>query len=659
MLAVRHVEGQGWQYSDNQTWRSFNIQSGDRLLASIDFTNDTMTSLLGASGKVRGIDSGFAAGDLGFIADSWNGVTEAAASDPAIPDGEFEATGTYFVIDDSRFPKTQVGNLNRGIAVDDAATGTGFIMYSNENVHTRFGGAVWANSSEHLVAVRHNGTSWQFNTNYAWVNFTPVASDRLLAEVNFFADTAKSLQGQNGIVKGIAKGFVGGDLEFFADRWNGVANDGEFEVTGTFFTADAPLSVGELGRGVAVDDAATGTGFLMYSEQNLFTRFGTSDSGSPNAGVAANNAEHFVAVRFNAGVWQYNTDFAWADFTPQSGDRLMATLDFDADQGTALRGVVGTFHGITMGFQRGDLAINGNLWNGATDLGEFQVVGTYFTEAEFTEIGNLGRGIAVDDAATGTGFVMYSEQSLFSRFGISSASSSFGVHPSNAEHLVAVRYHAGNWQYNTNYVWVNFTPATGDRLLATIDFDADKMSSLKGTSGNLMGMESGFEFGDLRFKANSWDGSYNLGEFQVTGSYFTIEQEFLGATQVSGSGNIAVDDAATGTGFIMYSDVAVHSRFANVWPTAGDHFIAVRYNGTVWQFNSNTGWLDFTPVAGDRLVASVDFDADTVTSLKGQGGNVSGISRGFTDGDLAFHANQFNGVFNLGEFEVTGSYFLS
>ena len=46
-----------------------------------------------------------------------------------------------------------LGPLNNGVAAHDPRTGTGYIMYSEESVHTRFAGnppSAWA--ADHLIA---------------------------------------------------------------------------------------------------------------------------------------------------------------------------------------------------------------------------------------------------------------------------------------------------------------------------------------------------------------------------------------------------------------------------------------------------------------------------------------------------------------------------
>lgn len=130
---------------------------------------------------------------------------------------------------------------------------------------------------------------------------------------------------------------------------------------------------------------------------------------------------------------------------------------------------------------------------------------------------------------------------------------------------------------------------------------------------------------------------------------------------------IAVHDNALGTGYVMYSPQNLYSRFAlnppPVLPAgpASDQMIAVRFNGFGWEYSNNTTWVSFMPIPGDRLIATLDFDNNQIAGLKYAGGTVNGIEQGyFTDnstGELNFIADQFGGVFDAGEFTVTGSQF--
>ena len=271
-------------------------------------------------------------------------------------------------------------------------------------------------------------------------------------------------------------------------------------------------------------------------------------------------------------------------------------------------------------------------------------------------LGTVDKGIAAEDAATGTGYIMYSSESVFTRFANSRPLTG------NSANLIAVRNIDGTWQYSNNQRWVDFTSAHGDRLLAAVDFSSDTIDSLQGASGQIEGIEQGFLDGDLAFTANHWNGSHNRGEFLVDGTFFTPPPPGITGTTIEigsvGSG-IAVEDVATGLGYLMYSPESVFTRFVANPPHAKNavHLIAVRHVNSIWEYSDNTSWFAFTPMLGDHLLAAVDFSNDTVTPLQGQSGLVEGIPQGFIDADLVFSADQWNGKHNNGEFSVSGSYF--
>ena len=95
------------------------------------------------------------------------------------------------------------------------------------------------NNSTDMVVVQYDGTDWQYNTNSAWVSFTPDATDRILASFDFGDDGAgvTTYASTDSIADWTsAVGFDGGDIGFAINTWNGGANDGEYSVTGTFYT---------------------------------------------------------------------------------------------------------------------------------------------------------------------------------------------------------------------------------------------------------------------------------------------------------------------------------------------------------------------------------------------------------------------------------------
>jgi YD repeat-containing protein len=139
-------------------------------------------------------------------------------------------------------------------------------------------------------------------------------------------------------------------------------------------TVWSALSATPLNRGVACSDGATGTGYLMYSEESVHTRF---EAHPPHL----YNADHFICVKYANG-WVYDSDSAYYAFTPELSDRLVAAVDYSSDTVTALVGVDGDDHGIVKGYASGDLSFTANQWGGVANPGEFGVSGTQFTPNE-------------------------------------------------------------------------------------------------------------------------------------------------------------------------------------------------------------------------------------------------------------------------------------
>ncbi|HBN77193.1 MAG TPA: hypothetical protein DD473_15540, partial [Planctomycetaceae bacterium] len=218
------------------------------------------------------------------------------------------------------------------------------------------------------------------------------------------------------------------------NQWRDRPNAGEFGITGTYFTLELTtiridIAPSSLGYGIPGHDNAIGNGFILYSLQNVQQRFAGA--------VVANGAEHFVVVRFIDNQWQYANNDVWVDFTPTTGDRLIASVNFDSSQVQMLQGSTGSFNGINQGYLAGNLTITPNQWRNTYNAGEFGITGTYFIlELPTIRIdiapSSLGYGIPGQDNATGNGFILYSQQSVQQRF-------AGAVVANGAEHFVVVR----------------------------------------------------------------------------------------------------------------------------------------------------------------------------------------------------------------------------
>ncbi len=553
----------------------------------------------------------------------------------------------------------------------------GYLMYSVRDVRARFDPLrIDLDSADHIVGVRLNGTQWQYTSQdgRGWTDFTPERGDVLIAAVDFDADTIVDLKGSEfwvvGWENGIRGGYLDGDLLFKENFYNGVDSPGDFTVTGTYIinTYQAPqtIEIGDLGRGVAANDQAVGTGYLMYSEELVFDRFGIF--------IRSHNADQIVPVRHNGTSWQFTSRdrVGWRDFTPRSSDILIADVDFGAATVSSLEGVATTVQGIRAGYLNGDLTFKAGIWNGNFDVGEFVVRGTFFeigiplpTETvNFTATQNFG--IAADDNATGTGYLMFTQESVHS---IDPSNRFTVVVPDNADHLIAVRLLSdGRWQYTNlnNEPWYDFVPRTSDVLLAEIDFDNDMITSLEGTEFRVEGVAAGYVSGTLVYVANQWNGGFDVGEFDVESNdpsnppqyEFTktaAQHEILGEIIPQNiepgarpmtplNSGVAAADSAVGQGYIMYSAEDVNQRFRVIDSDNANQFVAVRLHDGVWEYTNDDvlGWLRFTPQLGDILVAEVEYGLDLVRMLEGEHDIVGGIIAGYIGGDLNIQSTIFN-----------------
>jgi RHS repeat-associated protein len=153
------------------------------------------------------------------------------------PAGTTIYVGSHYEVQSLGGKKTHdVTQLKNGVACQDGATGTGYLLYSAENVHSRFAAHVpYSTNADHFVCVRYSG-GWQYDTNDAYYSFTPRSTDVLVAQVDFSNDTVTSLAGQNSTLNGITYGYASGNLTFQANVFAGVSNPGEFYLTGTSLT---------------------------------------------------------------------------------------------------------------------------------------------------------------------------------------------------------------------------------------------------------------------------------------------------------------------------------------------------------------------------------------------------------------------------------------
>jgi RHS repeat-associated protein len=169
---------------------------------------------------------------------------------------------------------------------------------------------------------------------------------------------------------------------------------------------------------------------------------------------------------------------------------------------------------------------NGNV-AGLVDTADGAVAVTYqydpfgtlleeITPLETNPVGNRRSGVAARDWANGPGYILFSEQNVHQRFAAQPPASG------NAEHFIAVSRQNDQWVYDTNLLYVPFTPHPTDILVAACDFTANTVTLLAGTLGETHGIARGYLSGDLDIIPESFGGQQDAGEFElVAGTAFT------------------------------------------------------------------------------------------------------------------------------------------
>jgi hypothetical protein len=143
-----------------------------------------------------------------------------------------------------------------------------------------------------------------------------------LEDRSFLDSSGNNLHGRD--YYGIEYGIKSSNLTLIANQWNGVANNGELDITCPGGDAACyiinmdgeQLSTPSINYGAALIENAVQNAFLMYSPSLTGQGITPYASGSNN----------FIAVRYTSGVWQYDNNTAWVTFTPTTSNILVASL---------------------------------------------------------------------------------------------------------------------------------------------------------------------------------------------------------------------------------------------------------------------------------------------------------------------------------------------
>lgn len=108
--------------------------------------------------------------------------------------------------------------------------------------------------------------------------------------------------------------------------------------------------------------------------------------------------------------------------------------------------------------------------------------------------------------------------------------------------------------------------------------------------------------------------------------------------------------------FVMFSLSPIFSRFSGMVPAGqAPHFLRVRWvsSSSSWEYDSMSGWANFTPLPSDVLVANISSTA--VTLNQDVNSYFEGIYLGYAAADASFNITSSTSTFDACDLKVTGT----
>lgn len=155
----------------------------------------------------------------------------------------------------------------------------------------------------------------------------------------------------------------------------------------------------------------------------------------------------------------------------------------------------------------------------------------------------------------------------------------------------------------------------------------------------LHGLRYGIQHSNLSFVLNQYNGVANPYEIDIVcpsnndTNCNIVDSNGQFYTNLSINSGIAVSENTTGLAYIMYSpSLSAQSITAGVGNS--NNFIVVRHNGSNWQYNNDTTWVNFAPKITNFIVAKVNLFSSV---------EILDMYPSLTDG-VIYKAVEFDGV---------------
>lgn len=166
---------------NNNFYDNFNDNSSIDDISSNIFNIGNIT-YSGSIEEYQGIQLGIVSTNMNFIANQWNGGSNAGEVDIECPGGD---ANCWFTTQNGT-NITSIDIANGVTTLDSDSSTVGFVMYSQEDVHTRFSPPAFNLNGDNVIAVCYVSGQWYYEDNDGCDNpFTPVNTDVLLANLTW------------------------------------------------------------------------------------------------------------------------------------------------------------------------------------------------------------------------------------------------------------------------------------------------------------------------------------------------------------------------------------------------------------------------------------------------------------------------------------------
>eukprot|EP00933_Yihiella_yeosuensis_P024510 TRINITY_DN1900_c0_g6_i1.p1 TRINITY_DN1900_c0_g6~~TRINITY_DN1900_c0_g6_i1.p1 ORF type:complete len:932 (+),score=129.59 TRINITY_DN1900_c0_g6_i1:47-2842(+) len=685
-VCVRYQDNQ-WQYDCNWedegsrssriSWHQFTPLVTDTLVASIDFTYDTVSLLQGGNnaGPFQGIQRGYREGDLQIFANQ--------GADGTYNNGEFRMLGSWAVFysvtttttttattsttsttsattttTTTTATTTTTTTTSTSTSATTTTTTTSTTTTGTESTTTTTTTTASTTSSTASTTTSTSSTSTSATTTTTGVTTSTTSAS---TTTTTSATTTTSTSGTQTTTTSATTTTTTSQSTTTTTSESTTTSTSATTTTDTTTTTTSDRHstttttrrVGSVVRLSTVTGALRCTdlssGFIMYTEQYAHQRFNV------HIDQRTHVAKNFVCVRFHDYSWQYYSGSnTWLRFANFQTDILVAKVLQYANIAVDLKGTDDKYMGIQLGYAEGDLGFfpKQNA-DSTTTLDEILITGSWLSiwvsrhpttttmtlastttttteELKVKRVFVRGGGLVCSDDSNG--FIMYSATQIDVRFPkdeIYNATFAYPVRDNSIEYTATTSTTPRPIPRRSLRQWVGYP-----------GHDYYYRHPHDGYYGGYGGY------------------GYDYGGYGGYGGYGYDYGNYYGYPPPQRQGRQPQQR------FFLQESQQTNRQDQ---PEASENLVCVRYHNYRWQYLSKwarratrkyqNAWRDFNPAATDILLAEVLMYENIAVDLRGKNTKYMGIQLGYASGDVTFKPKiHWIGSFKLSEIQVAGTF---